>query len=190
MRTLEDYFLGLVYFVLAGVAWYLMKRFENYVKPVQPLPKLTAASKSKDGKGWKSKFLIQASIVILIISAIYGIPEYIGRSHATEVCESISIGTRFSTKINELKAFRMKQKEKHSSLFAANYYSKVAGTEDGNGAIILVFLAGFPFSRAYCVLSLNEEVVESKRLMFNAEDYDYCDGEIRGVWECSQEKQK
>jgi hypothetical protein len=127
---------------------------------------------------------------VFIISMIYGIPEYMGRTDAAAVCETISVGTGFSTRMNELDAYRMEKKAKHGTLFAANYYPKTKESTDGNGAVIIVFLAGFPFSRAYCVLHLKEGVVESKRLMFNAEDYEYCDGEIRGVWQVSEETQK
>ncbi len=189
MRTPEDYFLGAVYFALAGLFWYLMRRFDNYVKPIQPLPKISANPKPKHAGNWRTR-LIELSIVVFIIGLIYGIPEYIGRKDATEVCDSIPVGKKFSIEINELNAYRKDQKEKHGTLFAANYFPKIKGVEDGNGAIILVFLAGFPFSRAYCVLHLNAGVVESKRLMFNAEDYEYCDGEIRGVWECSEVRKK
>lgn len=126
----------------------------------------------------------------VIIGGIFLIPEWMGRKDATAVCDSISVGTQFRFDMESLNTYRNEQKSNYGSLFAANYYQKVKGVEDGSGAIILVFLAGFPFSRAYCVLNLNQGIVESTRLMFNAEDYEYCDGEMRGLWECPDEKQK
>lgn len=100
------------------------------------------------------------------------------------------MGTRFGRETSELLAYSKDQKLKYGTLFAANYYPRIKGSDDGNGAVVLVFLAGYPFSRAYCVVQLKDGVVESKRLMFNAEDYEYCDGEMRGVWACSDGQTK
>lgn len=128
--------------------------------------------------------LISLAIAALIVGVVFFVPEWMGRKDATAVCESISVGAKFPFDQESLNTYRHEQKARFSNLFAASYFPKSKEMMDGTGAVILVFLAGFPFSRAYCVLNLNEGVIESTRLMFNAEDYTYCDGEMRGVWEC------
>jgi hypothetical protein len=137
-----------------------------------------------------SKTLVYLVISSAIVGIVFVIPERMGRSDATAVCNAIPAGTMFRFDVASLDTYRRHQKSKYDTLFAATYYPKVQDIQDGNGAVILVFLGGFPFSRAYCVLNLKEGTVESTRLMFNAEDYAYCDGEMHRLWECSNGKQK
>lgn len=134
----------------------------------------------------KKRFSRAAVIVFTcgVIGGFFLVPEWMGRKDATAVCESIPVGTQLQFDQESLSAYRDELKSRHGTLHAASYYPKIKGINDGNGAIILVFVGGHPFSRAYCVLNMQDSVVESKRLMFNAEDYTYCNGEMRGVWEC------
>jgi len=137
----------------------------------------------------KTRFSRAAVIVVtcgVIVGGIYFVPEWLGRKDATAVCESIAVGTQLRFDLESLNAYRDELKSQHGTLFAASYYPKIKGINDGTGAILLVFLGGYPFSRAYCALNMQDGVVESKRLMFNAEDFTYCDGEMRGVWECKE----
>lgn len=189
MKSPEDQLLGILYFALAGLFWYLFRRFESRKEPESLAVKVVADVQQKPkpdrGATWKRR-LAETSIVVTILGLIYGIPEYSGRSDASEMCASVPVGERFITDNNVLYANRNQVKDKFGTFFAASYHPKIKGIEDGNGAVVLVFLAGFPFSRAYCVLHVNESVVQSKQVMFNAEDYEYCDGKMRGVWECSE----
>lgn len=190
MKTTEDYLLGILYFALAGIIWYLSRRLESTKEPASQFSKSPIPSQQKpkaEKASARKQGLVVFFVATFIIGLIYGIPEYFGRRDASGMCESIPVGEKVITDNNALYAGRKRVKEKFGTFFAASYYPKVKGIEDGNGAVVYVFLAGFPFSRAYCVLHVTDSVVHSKQAMFSAEDYEYCDGEMRGVWECSSE---
>lgn len=180
----------IINFIGLGISVYVYFRWLREPKKQNAGEKSPLAPPEKSGTRAASKAAIYVVICSIIIGTIYFIPERMGRKDATAVCESISVGTRFRFDMESLNAYLKDQKSKYGTLFAANYYPKVKDVPDGNGAIIPVFLGGYPFSRAYCVLHLNEGAVESTRLMFNAEDYEYCNGEMRGIWECAGGEQK
>ena len=134
-----------------------------------------------------SRTAVAVGVSIVIIAFVYWIPEQMARNDATAVCQAIEPGAKFPIDMDSLNAYRKDKKSTYGTLFAASYFPKSNETLDGNGAVILVFPGGFPFSRAYCVVNLNEGIVESTKLMFNAEDYTYCDAGMRRLWECSED---
>lgn len=71
------------------------------------------------------------------------------------------------------------------ALFTAGHFFDDKTPQSGAGAVIFVFLGWFPFGREFCVLNLKDGLVQSKRTIFGADDHDYCDGDVRPVYECT-----
>lgn len=141
------------------------------------------------------QWTINVAGILLIWGAIYGIPEMLARRQTVAACEAVPLGSVQAVDRDALNALRARLRDDHGSLYATAFYPRDGTdfrsgdeqpTTSTTGAVILVFLGGFPFGREWCVLDVENGFVHSRRTFFGTDDYAYCDGDVRhSYFECS-----
>lgn len=129
-------------------------------------------------------FLQVAVLASIFLGFFWAYPEYRARDDAEKSCASIALNARLDVDRQSLDNTRKELKPKFGSLYVVNFFADDAGKPNASGGVVLVFLGGFPFGREFCALKLKEGLVVDKRVVFDADDYQYCKGDVRLVTEC------
>ena len=136
-------------------------------------------------KSARNRNVAVGMLFAILLGGFVVYPEVRARMDATGLCESIPVSARMKIDRPALEAMTREYKARYNTLYTTNYFPDEKNTQSGNGAVMFLFLGWFPFGREYCVLSMNKDVVLSKRTLFNADDYTYCDGDVRFISDCS-----
>jgi len=116
---------------------------------------------------------VELAIVLLVMALLVALPEWHARDELTKACDSVQIGTRLDDVDRDL-------------LFAGDEgNSFTCGFDEASktGAIVKLFRGWFPFGRDFCVVTVQNNVVTGKHILFGTIDYDCdsCNGDIRPI---------